>query len=192
MLQMGSPKEEKNCPSLRCMLSSGALLSTANFHDYMEAVIKQHPHIKAICIPNDYTSIILSGIITSPDKVPITMELLVRFEIFLLCMTKDGNETSLLVAAGPNVVVNLILGLPFIKVTGMILDFVNNVCQAKHLLANPFPIDFRCAMKSIPAIGGCDSAHTLPNTRRCIRPLVCSRHILPAGRTTALCISLPR
>ncbi len=73
-------------------------------------------------------------------------------------MTKDGNETSLLVVAGPNVAVNLILGLPFIKATGMIADFVNNVCQAKHLLANPFPINFRCVMKSIPAIEGCDSA----------------------------------
>ena len=32
----------------------------------------------------------------------------------------------------------------------MIGDFVDNVCQAKHLLCNPFPIDFRRATKSIP------------------------------------------
>ncbi len=82
------------------------------------------------------------------------MELSVGFEIFLPYLTKDGNETSFLVAAGPDVAVNLTLGLPFIKATRMIVDFVNNVCQAKHLLANPFPIDFRCAMKFIPAIWG--------------------------------------
>ena len=40
----------------------------------------------------------------------------------------------------------------------MIADFVNNVCQAKHLLCNPFPIDFRRASKSIPAIPGHKSA----------------------------------
>jgi hypothetical protein len=75
------------------------------------------------------------------------MELSVGFEIFLSYLTKDGNETSFLVAAGPNVAVNLILGLPFIKATGIIADFVNNWCQAKHLLANPIPIDFRRATK---------------------------------------------
>jgi hypothetical protein len=96
--------------------------------------------------------------VTSSNAAPITTELSVGFEVHLPYLTKDGNETSLLVAAGPNVAVNLILGLPFIKATGMITDFVDNVCQAKHLLCNPFSIDFRCAMKSIPAIGGHDSA----------------------------------
>ncbi len=64
--------------------------------------------------------------------------------------TKDGNYTSLLVAAGPDVAVNLILGLPFIKATDMIADFVDNVCEAKNLLCNPFLIDFKRATKSIP------------------------------------------
>ena len=64
----------------------------------------------------------------------------------------------LLVAAGPNVAVNLILGLPFIKVMGMIVDFIDNVCEAKHLLCDPFPIDFRRATKSIPVLGDRDAA----------------------------------
>jgi hypothetical protein len=158
MLQTGGPKEEKDCPALQFMLDSGASLSTANFH-CMEAVIKQYPHIlKAIYLPNDYAAIILSGIVTTPDEAPVTMELSVGFEIFLPYLTKDRNETSLLVAAGLDVAVNLILSLPFIEATGMIADFVNNVCQAKHLLSDPFPINFRRTMKSIPAIGTCDSA----------------------------------
>ncbi len=57
-------------------------------------------------------------------------------------MTKDGNDTSLLVTAGPDVAVNLILGLPFITATGMIVDFIDNMCDAKHLICDPFPIDF--------------------------------------------------
>ena len=53
---------------------------------------------------------------------------------------------------------NLILGLPFIKATGMIADFIDNVYQAKHLLSDPFPINFRCVTKSIPAVEGRKSA----------------------------------
>ncbi len=142
------------------MLDSSASLSTANFY-YMEAMVRQYPHIlKAIYLPEDYTSIVISGIVivTPSNAAPITTELSVGFEVHLPYLTKDGNETSLLVAAGPNVAVNLILGLPFIKATGMIADFVNNVCQANQLLWDPFPINFRHATKSIPAVGGCDSA----------------------------------
>jgi hypothetical protein len=44
MLQTDSPKEERDCPALCCMLNLGALLSTTNFH-YMETVVWQYPHI---------------------------------------------------------------------------------------------------------------------------------------------------
>jgi hypothetical protein len=47
---------------------------------------------------------------------------------------------------------------PFIKVTRMIADFVNNVRQAKDLLGDPIPINFKCVMKSIPAVRTRDSA----------------------------------
>jgi hypothetical protein len=40
----------------------------------------------------------------------------------------------------------------------MIVDFIDNVCQAKHLLCDPFPIDFRRATKSIPVLGDRDAA----------------------------------
>jgi hypothetical protein len=120
----------------------------------MEAVIRQYSHIlKNLCLPAEYASIVLSGIVTANNDTPVTTELPVGFEIHLPYMTKNGNETSFLVAAGTDVAVNLIIGLPFIKATGMIGDFVDNVCQAKHLLCDPFPIDFRRAMKSIPVFG---------------------------------------
>ena len=157
-LQTGTATDERDCPALRCMLDTGASLSTANFH-YMEAVVQRYPHIlKALYLPEDYAAIILSGIVTSASDAPITTELPVGFEIHLPYATKDGNGTSLLVAAGPDVAVNLILGLPFIKATGMIVDFIDNVCQAKHLLCDPFPIDFRRATKSIPVLGDRDAA----------------------------------
>ncbi len=101
-------------------------------------------------MPTEYAAIVLSGIVTSSTDEQITTELPVGSEIHLPYLTKDRSETSLLVAAGPDVAVNLILGLLFIKATGMIGDFVENVCQAKHLICNPFPINFKRATKSMP------------------------------------------
>jgi hypothetical protein len=57
-------------------------------------------------------------------------------------MIKTGETTSLVIATGPNVSVNTILGLPFQKATGAIIDLVDNVVQCKHLDCPPFNIDF--------------------------------------------------
>jgi hypothetical protein len=70
-----------------------------------------------IYLPDNYAAIILLGIVTSPTETPITTKLSLGFKIHLPYVTKDGNETSLLVAAGPDIAVDLILGLPFIKAT---------------------------------------------------------------------------
>jgi hypothetical protein len=163
MLHGGLPSKEKDCPALKCVVDLGATLSTANFH-FMEAVICQFPHIlKKIYLPNDYTAIILSGIFNTLDSAPITTKLNVGFDIHLPYTTKDGSYTSLLVATGPNVAINLILGLPFIKAMGMIADFFDNVCEAKNLLCNPFPIDFKCATKPIPIFQESKAASKLHN-----------------------------
>jgi hypothetical protein len=149
-LQTGVSSEDRDCLNLRCVFDSGAALSTANFH-YMEAVVRHFPHIlKKIYMPEDYAAILLSGIVNTLDSAPVTTEFTVSFEIHLPYITKDGNSTSLMVATGPDVAVNIVLGLPFIKATGMVADFVDNVCEAKNLLCEPFSIDFRRATKSIP------------------------------------------
>jgi hypothetical protein len=133
----------------------------------MEAVIRQYPHIlKKIYLPDNYAAIILSGIVNTPDSAPITTKLNVGFDIHLPNTTKDGYNTSLLVAAGPNVAVNLILGLPFIKATSMIADFVDNVCEAKNLLCNLFPIDLKRTTKSIPVLRTAQQSLNLTAPRR--------------------------
>ncbi len=117
----------------------------------MEAVIRQFPHIlKKICQPKNYAAIVLSSIVYMPDLAPITTELSVGFNIHLLYSTKDGNDTSLLVAAEPDNTVNRVLGLPSIKAMGIVDDFVDNVCEAKNLLCDSFPIKFKRTTKSIP------------------------------------------
>jgi hypothetical protein len=190
-LQTGASNEEKDCPGLRCMIDTGASLSTANFH-YMEAVVRQYPQIlKAIYLPEDYAAIVLSGIVTSSAATPITTELSVGFEIHLPYVTKDGNETSLLVAAGPDVAVNLILGLPFIKATGMIVDFINNVCDAKHLVCDPFPIDFCRATKSIPAVGVQDATPHSVEIQEVLRALASIKALISAQASGATLRSYP-
>ncbi len=150
MIQTGSLNKEKDCPNLKCVFDSSAALSTPNFH-FMEAVIRQFPHIlKKIYLTNDYTAIVLSSVVNTPDLAPITTELTAGFNIHFPYSTKDRNSTSLLVTAGPDVAVNNIFGLPFIMATGMDADFVDNICEAKNLLCNPFPINFKHATKSIP------------------------------------------
>jgi hypothetical protein len=46
---------------------------------------------------------------------------------------------------------------------GMIADFVDNVCEAKNLLCDPFPIDFKRATKSIPVYQESKAASNLYN-----------------------------
>ena len=65
-------------------------------------------------------------------------------------LTRDGHTTSLLFATGPNVTVNAILGLPFIKATSMIIDTNDNTIEMKALSCALFPIDFRRAQNTIP------------------------------------------
>jgi hypothetical protein len=149
-LWTGISNEGRDCPALKCVFDLGAALSTANFH-FMEAVIWQFPYIpKKIYLPEDYAAIVLSGIVNTTDLAPVTMELTVGFDIHLPYITKDGNTTSLLVATGPDVAVNIVLGLPFITAMGMVANFADNICEAKNLLCKPFPINFKCATKSIP------------------------------------------
>jgi hypothetical protein len=174
-LQTGKSSEEKDCPGLRCMLDTGASLSTANFH-YMEAVVRQYPQIlKAIYLPEDYAAIILSGIVTSSAAAPITTELSVGFEIHLPYVTKDGNDTSLLVAAGPDVAVNLIVGLPFIKATGMIVDFIDNVRGPSISFVTPSPSIFVARRNPFQLSGSTMLHHTQSRFRRFSAPLRPSR-----------------
>jgi hypothetical protein len=57
-----------------------------------------------------------------------------------------------MVAVGPNVTVNTILGLPFIKQTKMIVNAADQVAELRALDALPFPINFRRAQCHVPTI----------------------------------------
>ncbi len=111
---------------------------------------KHYPHCLAkLLTPANYALIVLSGIVQA-NNAAVTTELEVGFQFHLPYCTSGGNSLSLLIATGPNVLVNTVIGLPFIKATGMILDFVDDVVECKHLDCPPFPMDFWCMSNHVP------------------------------------------
>ena len=149
VLQFGPDTDTADCPSIRCAVDTCAALSMGNFH-FFSAVAKRYPHCLAkLLAPADYAPIVLSGIVQHQDSA-VTTELEVGFQFHLPYRTTGGDSSSLLVATGPHVSVNTIIGLPFIKATGMILDFVDDVAECKHLDCPPFRIDYRRTSNHVP------------------------------------------
>jgi hypothetical protein len=150
-LQLSTNLDCSNCSSIQCVIDTAAALCTGNYH-FFSAIAKHYPHcIAKIFLPEDYSPIILSGIVQD-DSRAVTTDLAVTFHFHLPYPTKDGRHTSFIIATGPQVSVNMVLGLPLITATGMIINTVNNVVEAKHLDCPPFRIDLCHAMKTIPAI----------------------------------------
>jgi len=150
-LQLGSTVGCANCPMLRCVLDTAAALTTGNFH-FFAKVAKAFPHCVAkIYTPKDYSPILLSGIVQRGGE-SVTTELNVAFLFHLPYETTEGNKCSLLVATGPHVTVNAIIGLPFIQSTKMIIDTADQVVEMRALDCPPFPIDFRRATCHVPQL----------------------------------------
>ena len=61
----------------------------------------------------------------------------------------------------------------------MISDFVDNVCQAKHLLCEPFPIDFKRASKSIPVFTAAHAPCNVGDIQDATHVLAALRKLFP-------------
>jgi hypothetical protein len=150
-IQFGADLDFPNYPSICCTIDSCAALTTGNFH-FFTSVVKRFPHcIAKMYTPDDYAPIVLSGIVQSNEE-SVTTKLEVGFLFHLPYRTREGNTASLMVAAGPNVSVNTIIGLPFMKVTGMILDLVDEVVDCRYLDCPPFPVDFCRTSNHVPVM----------------------------------------
>ncbi len=150
-LLLGQSFNDPDVPMIRCMVDTGAALNTRNY-SFFAAIAKRYPHCVAkVFLPEDHSPIFLSGVIDDETQA-ITTKLCVAFQFHVPYLTCDGQSTSILIATGPQISVNSIIGLPFITSTGMIINTVNNVVEAKYLVCEPFPINFCCATKYVPAI----------------------------------------
>ncbi len=113
--------------------------------------MKRFPHCVAkVFAPKDYAAIVLSGIVGHHNQAAVTTKLEVGFQFHLPYKTKDGGDALFVIATGPHVSVNTILGLPFVVATGMIIDFVNNVADCKYLDCPQFHIDFQPLSNHVP------------------------------------------
>jgi hypothetical protein len=150
-MQLGSILCGPDCPSIRAVIDTATTLTTGNLH-FFAKIAKTFPHtVAAVYAPQDYDPITLSGIVVQ-DGESVTTKLTVAFKFKLPYLTKEGNPTTFMVAVGPNVTVNTILGLPFIKQTKMIVNVADQVAELCALDALPFPINFRRAQCHVPTI----------------------------------------
>jgi hypothetical protein len=76
----------------------------------------------------------------------------VGFWFHLPYLIKDGSPTSIVIATGPHVAVNTIIGLPFIQATRAIIDLSDNVANLRAIDAPSFPIKYRRATVHVPVI----------------------------------------
>jgi hypothetical protein len=67
----------------------------------------------------------------------------------------------------------------------MISDFVDNVCQAKHLLCEPFPIDFKRASKSIPVFTAAPAPCNIGDIQDATHVLAALRKLFPRPNDTS-------
>jgi hypothetical protein len=131
-IKFGNDLNDPNCPTIRCAVDMCAALTMGSFH-FFAAIPKRYPHcVQKIFAPQDYASIVLMGIVRNKTEA-VTTELEVGFLFCLPYKTSDGNDSSFMVATGPNVSVNTIIGLPFIKGVRMIIDTVDDVAECKYL-----------------------------------------------------------
>jgi hypothetical protein len=124
-----------------CTVDTCAALTMGSFH-FFAAIAKRYRHcVEKVFTPQDYASIVLMGIVRNKTET-VTSKLEVGFLFCLPYRTSDGNNLSFMVVTGPHVLVNMIVGLPFIKGVGMIINTVNDVAKCKYLDCLPFPIDY--------------------------------------------------
>ncbi len=127
------------------------MLTTGNLHSFAK-IEKAYPNTAvSIHSPTDYSPITLSRIVQQGGN-SVTTHLTVGFQFHLPYLTREGTPTNFVIAAGHNVTVNVILGLPFITQTKMVIDTSNCILELHAFNMPPFPLDFRHAKCAIPVI----------------------------------------
>ena len=145
--------ESPDCPTVACLIDSAASLNTANLA-FALALSKAFPHcVSAVYTSDNHSPVVLSGIVmTGDDAKKTTAELPVAFEFHLPYRMTDGSPTKVCFGCGPDVSVNMILGLPFVLATKMVIDVAEGVAECRALDCNPFQLDFRRARVDVPKV----------------------------------------
>jgi hypothetical protein len=127
-------------------------------------VAERYPHCVAkLYIPWDYNPIVLSGIVQCGGE-SITMELTVGFQFHLPYLSKEGNPTNILIATGPHITVNMIVGLPFIQAMRAMTNLADNVADLRALDAPSSPLEYQCTTVHVPTAIGEGNKHPVHMT----------------------------
>jgi hypothetical protein len=162
LMPLGATSETPNCPAISCAVDSCAGLNTGRYA-YLMALAKKFPHcLYRLYTSREYTPINLKGIIGQDDDA-VTTSLDCTFQFFLpFQMRGTGADCALAIAAGDNVAVNVILGLPFLLAMKSQMDLVDMLLTLNAIEHKPFPIDLRKTSNAVPILDRDDnvSAHT--------------------------------
>ncbi len=156
-LQLMSTLDCPDCSVLHCVVDTATALMTGNFH-FVAISAKDYPRCVAkLYVPKAYNPIVLSGTVQRGWE-SVTMELTVGFQFHLPYFTDDGHAMSILIATGPQVTINSIVGLPFIQSTCMIINLSDHVTNMRALDTHPFPLEYHHAMVHVPIVDNDDAA----------------------------------
>jgi hypothetical protein len=155
ILNLGTTESSFN-PGMPCIVDTGAALCIA-YSGYIMPICKAYPElVKSITLAKDrYSPIVLSGVVThdgSKQTQNFTTNLPAVVELHLPYLTENGQPTSLKLAVGDDVSVNILLGMSFIQNAKLVIDTNDNVVESKILDTPPFPIHYRPPMRSAPSI----------------------------------------
>jgi hypothetical protein len=79
----------------------------------------------------------------------------------------DGQATSILIATGPQVTVNTIVGLPFIQATRMIIDLYYHDADMIALNTCPFSLEYGRTTVHVPIVDKDNAAHVHLSNANC-------------------------
>ena len=119
-------------------------------------IFKCYPYIvKAVVDRRDgrHNPLILCGVVGNTDVLnKLSTKLPLMIEIFTPFRTSSGEEISLQFACGDNVSVNCILGMPYFKQFGAVLDTVHHKVIAQKVYCNPFDISYKMPSSEAPKL----------------------------------------
>ena len=159
-LGLGLPDSDFQ-PKTMAILDTAAALSTGNA-DYHLKIAETYPQlVKSIIWAKDqYSPISLSGVVKDQETAQqFVTELPAVIEYHMPYHTADGSPTSLKIAIGKHVAVNLILGLTFLQSTNTQIDLNNNVADCKLLSSEPFDIILMSPACGLPRTLPLDGDH---------------------------------
>ena len=136
--------DRRRCPMIWGITDSGAALNSGSAI-FIFGIVKRYPQFVVDIFTSEdeeYAPILLSGVVSGDERKRIVTELPAVVVFKTPYLTRNGSTTTISIAVGSNVSVNLLLGIPFLKAVGAALSFVDDTVTCKHIKES-FPITYK-------------------------------------------------